>query len=101
MAIYNRSDNTIDFYDSLGGNGLEYTNSLKMFFIRLNKDPEYECLSENPVTVRIRRVPQQSNLCDCGLYICKYVECFLKDQIMNFTAVDIYNLRLRLVRYIL
>lgn len=101
LAIYNKADNTIDYYDSLGGNGSKHTKPLQMFFTRLNNDTQYQSLSELPVTIRIRRVAKQSNLFDCGLYICMYLECFLNDQIMNFTALDIYNLRLRLVRFLL
>ncbi|RYP77037.1 hypothetical protein DL771_001327 [Monosporascus sp. 5C6A] len=66
--------------DSLGGSHSPACNFLKQYLVAELRDKKgIEISAPGALGMTAKRIPLQSNYCDCGLYLLGYIQEFLKD----------------------
>ncbi|RYP59436.1 hypothetical protein DL769_008524 [Monosporascus sp. CRB-8-3] len=66
--------------DSLGGSHSPACNFLKQYLVAELRDKKgVEISAPGALGMTAKRIPLQSNYCDCGLYLLGYIQEFLKD----------------------
>lgn len=76
-------------FDSLGCTRqrclLNLRNYLKCEWRERKKEPEAKSFDKDAIKGSHPKVPGQDNFCDCGVYVCQYVESFFADPITDFS----------------
>eukprot|EP00127_Corallochytrium_limacisporum_P004328 Clim_evm11s158 gene=Clim_evmTU11s158 len=97
-----RSNPVILIFDSMQGSNISYrtiTRALRTFVCRYANEQmgwegqDYVKLVEEDFPVLDLRVPQQDNVCDCGVYLLEYSEMFFRKPILqwNHNPINIPN----------
>ena len=110
LAVINFKNKRLEYYDSLGGERvmnnlqMDYLRYLKTYMLwesrELNISFDWGDGWEMKNTVDSVNVPQQANMIDCGVFICKYADYGSQDLPFSFSQVDIENIRYRMFKEI-
>lgn len=65
--------------DSLGSTHSSTCRALKEYLVEEARDKKHIDLVELPGGMKARGIPEQTNFCDCGIFVLGYMEEFLKD----------------------
>lgn len=103
LAVLNMTNQTFEFYDSMGRKNWRCYQVLMAYLrkehqdkqkIPLTPDVKWECHY-------VKNLPQQTNSHDCGVFVCLYAECLARGAPFTFSARDIQRLRYRIAFEIL
>ncbi len=103
FAIVYKSSDLIEYYDSLLKWDLpDHRSSITESLHKLHKILVEEKILTLPVTVSIMNDgPQQINLTDCGLYLCKTAVSLIRGESLNFGGEDLNYYRKTIVKSVL
>ncbi|OAA75548.1 Peptidase C48, SUMO/Sentrin/Ubl1 [Akanthomyces lecanii RCEF 1005] len=65
--------------DSLGSTHSPTCRALKEYLVEEARDKKHIDLVDLPGGMKARGIPEQTNFCDCGIFVLGYMEEFLKD----------------------
>ena len=95
---------TITYYDSMGGLG----NSVLQLLHRYLKEEHLKkkkCPLPNPDEWKMvspgRRIPQQHNCSDCGVFSSQFLKYLANDVVFDFAQQDIQHIRMKMCLEIL
>ncbi|NXS58068.1 SENP2 protease, partial [Brachypteracias leptosomus] len=91
---------TIKYYDSLGGNGDEICKTLWQYLqeeSREKRNVELVISEWTLHSMKPQEIPQQSNSSDCGVFICRYADCIIRDLPITFTQKHMPYFRRKMV----
>ncbi len=103
FAIVYRSSDLIEYYDSLLQWDLaDHRKSITESLQKVHRIFVEEKILNMPVTVSIvNDAPQQTNLTDCGPYLCKTAVALIKGEPLNFGGEDLNYYRKTIVKSVL
>ncbi|KAK4242250.1 hypothetical protein C8A03DRAFT_29511 [Achaetomium macrosporum] len=78
---YNLEDPRIITLDSLGSSHPQAIRHLKKYLLAEFKDKRNKIITEVPsqLGMKATNIPEQNNLCDCGVYLLGYIQEFVKN----------------------
>uniref|UniRef100_A0A914X5Y6 Ubiquitin-like protease family profile domain-containing protein n=1 Tax=Plectus sambesii TaxID=2011161 RepID=A0A914X5Y6_9BILA len=98
LIVVNMPRWRISFYDSMGGNGDHHLQIIHDL-LRAEFADKHPTRPFVPFTcVTERRLPQQQNTRDCGVFMCQYAEHLSRKAPLSFTQADIPRFRLQMER---
>ena len=102
VVVY-KSSNLIEYYDSLLQWDLaDHRKSIVESLQKLHNIFVEEKILNTPVTVSIvNDAPQQTNLNECGLYVCKTAVALIRGEPLNFGGQDLNYYRKTIVKSVL
>ena len=53
----------------------------------------YEEIKKIKFIKKVKHVPQQNNLCDCGVFVCQFMNYISRNKKIDFTYDDIFYFR--------
>eukprot|EP00729_Bicosta_minor_P001597 gene1597-28505_t len=85
LVAVNLKDKTFGYYDSLGGSGGSYISAIKTY---LHEEAKLRGVkwdkSEWKSNPRVSPLPQQLNLYDCGVFLCRFADRLSRSCQLNF-----------------
>lgn len=98
MAIVDFRSKSIDYYDSMGSNN---DKCLKILYNYLQQEHSDKKRTEFNMkgweTRNVKKIPQQMNGSDCGMFACTFAEFLTRDAKITFTQEDMPYLRRKMV----
>ncbi|XP_075549854.1 sentrin-specific protease 1-like isoform X1 [Dermacentor variabilis] len=103
LAVLNITNQTFEFYDSMGRKNWNCYQVLMAYLRKEHKDKRKRPLTPDVKweCQYVKNLPQQTNSHDCGVFVCLYAECLARGASFNFSARDIQRLRYRIAFEIL
>ena len=96
----------IVYRDSLGSDGKKYTSAVKKYIENESLYKQQHIMSQDEINewtevATPNDTPQQSNDCDCGVFVCMFVDYLSEDLPINFSQSDMPMLRKKICHSIL
>lgn len=89
LASIDMPNKQINYYDSMNGNNQECLNLLLTYLTDEILDKKKEHLDvENWRTTIVKKIPQQMNGSDCGMFTCKYADYLSRNKSFTFNQVS-------------
>ncbi|XP_074602216.1 sentrin-specific protease 1-like [Brevipalpus obovatus] len=94
LAAISTRDQTINYYDSLGGENEEVLRVIMDYWENEYKTRKGEVLDTSKWKSQVvKNIPRQANTCDCGVYLCKFSERLAANKPFNFSQRHIPFIR--------
>ncbi|KAL2157571.1 hypothetical protein VTH06DRAFT_5949 [Thermothelomyces fergusii] len=79
--LLNPDDPRIITLDSLGSTHTQAIGHLKKYLLAEFEHKRHKVITETPPNfgMRAKRIPEQNNLCDCGIYLLGYIQQFVEN----------------------
>lgn len=79
--LLNPEDPRIITLDSLGSTHTQAIGHLKKYLLAEFEHKRHKVITETPPNfgMRAKRIPEQNNLCDCGIYLLGYIQQFVEN----------------------
>jgi len=98
LATIDIKQKSINYYDSMGGNNNQCVELLLKYIKEEHMDKKKTDLDTSDWKVEIhKKIPQQMNGSDCGMFTCKFAEYISRRAKITFTQSDMPYFRRRMV----
>lgn len=97
LVCVNFKEKSIKYYDSLGGRNFKCLKFILYYLVFEHVDKKKEEFRPDGwLLVNEKKCPQQTNVWDCGVFICMFAEHLSRNVPLNFTQDDMEDLRKQL-----
>uniref|UniRef100_A0A915ERY4 Ubiquitin-like protease family profile domain-containing protein n=1 Tax=Ditylenchus dipsaci TaxID=166011 RepID=A0A915ERY4_9BILA len=94
LAVIQVKRQRIDYYDSMSGDGSEYIEIIKEYMFLKAKSMNMDQTNlDDWIGFNQKRIPQQTNGHDCGVFLCCFAKCTSRKSKPNFSQEQMLEIR--------
>lgn len=98
MAIIDLRDNSIRYYDSMGGSNSKCLEALRRYLEVEHMDKKKTGFDTSDfILENIKKIPQQMNGSDCGMFACTFAEFLTRNAKITFSQEHMPYLRKKMI----